>query len=223
MSFRLRLKYYLVHKLKYAGKKADELIRSGKLSTNGKIITTNEIIHDNDEIVLENRVIKAKPSYEYYALNKPRGIESSFDPKVKDNLSKVFPFDASFFVAGRLDKASEGLLLISNNGKWIDEISRPDSKKEKEYEVLVDSEIGERFLEQLQNGVDIGSHTTRTCKAWKIDATMFGIILTEGKNRQIRRMCKKLGKAVLALKRIRIDKFHLSDLEGLDYKKIDLS
>jgi 23S rRNA pseudouridine2604 synthase len=142
---------------------------------------------------------------------------------VVDNLSKVFPFDSSFFVAGRLDKASEGLLLISNDGKWVNDITRPESKKEKEYEVEVDSEIDESFIEAMASGVDIGFYLTQPCKIWKTGTKKFTIILTEGKNKQIRRMCKALKRKVVSLKRTRIDSFYLPELEGNMYRKLDLA
>src|SRR5688500_16202490 len=109
MSFRRRIKYFLVHHLGYANKDANKIISSGALSINGKIIVQNELLGDEDEVRLNGNVIKARAVYSYYALYKPVGIESTFDKSRVDNLSKVFPFGETYFVAGRLDKASEGL------------------------------------------------------------------------------------------------------------------
>jgi 23S rRNA pseudouridine2604 synthase len=114
------------------------------------------------------------------------------------------------------------LLLISNDGKWVNEIIKPESKKEKEYEVEVNSEIDDAFISAMSKGVDIGFYITQPCKVKKIGDSKFNIILTEGKNKQIRRMCKTLKKTVISLKRIRIDKFHLSDLKEFTYKKLVL-
>lgn len=222
MSFRLRLKYYLVHQLNYANKKAGEIIASGKVKMNGKIISENVIIGDDDEIKIGAKIIKKKIKFEYYALNKPVGIESTFNKKIKDNLSTVFPFGDGFFIAGRLDKYSEGLLLISNDGKWVNEIAKPESNKEKEYEVEVEKEIDEDFLVKMSAVVDIGFHKTKSCKVKKMNDKKFSIILTEGKNKQIKRMCKKLGNRVSTLKRIRIDKFYLSDLHNVTFKTVKI-
>lgn len=222
MSFRLRVKYFLIHRLNYTNKTASALISSGKLTVNGKEIRENEVLSDDDELLLNGEILKPKTEYKYYALNKPVGIESTFNNAIKDNLGVVFPFSDEFFIAGRLDKASEGLLLISNNGKWVHGITRPEFKKEKEYIVDVDKEITQDFLKKMKGGMDIGICITEPCVIEKKDEKRFSIILTEGKNKQIRRMCKTLGFSVLRLKRIRIDEFHLSDLKILEYRKVKI-
>lgn len=222
MSFRLRIKYFLIHRLNYTNKTAEALISSGKLTVNGKEIRANEVLKDEDELKLGDEILKPKATYQYYALHKPRGIESTFNKAIKDNLSSVFPFSDEFIVAGRLDKASEGLLLISNDGKWVHSITRPEFKKEKEYYVEVDKEIDEEFVKKMGAGLDIGICVTIPCFVKKAGPKSFQIILTEGKNKQIRRMCKTLRYTVTALKRLRIDKFHLNDLEPLNYKILDI-
>jgi 23S rRNA pseudouridine2604 synthase len=213
----LRIKYFLIHRLNYTNKTAGALISSGKLTVNGKEIRENEVLKDEDELKLDDEILKAKPVYQYYALHKPRGIESTFNTGIKDNLSTVFPFKDEFIVAGRLDKASEGLLIISNDGKWVHGITRPEFKKEKEYIVEVDKEITVEFINEMAAGVDIGICVTQPCFTEKISEKTFRIILTEGKNKQIRRMCKTLRFSVKSLKRIRIDKFYLNDIEPLKY------
>jgi 23S rRNA pseudouridine2604 synthase len=220
MSFRLRIKYFLIHRLNYTNKTAGELISSGKLTVNGKTITGNEILKEEDELKLGDDILKKCISYNYYALYKPVGSESTFNAKIKDNLSTVFPFTDEYIIAGRLDKASEGLLLISTDGKWVNAITRPESGKEKEYIVEVDREMDEEFIQKMGRGVDIGFYITQPCFVKKIDSRTFDIILKEGKNKQIRRMCKKLGFKVVALKRIRIDKFYLTDLKPLEWRII---
>lgn len=222
MSFRLRVKYFLIHRLNYTNKTAGALISSGKLTVNGKVITENEVLNDDDELRLDGEILKAIPEYKYYALHKPPGIESTFSLGIKDNLSTVFPFTGEFIVAGRLDKASEGLLIISNNGRWVNSITRPQHKKEKEYIVEVDKDIDEEFIEKMGQGLDIGICVTLPCFIEKLNSKSFRIILTEGKNKQIRRMCKTLGFRVQTLKRIRIDKFHLADLEPCKYISVKI-
>jgi 23S rRNA pseudouridine2604 synthase len=221
MSFRLRIKYFLIHRLNYTNKTAGELISSGKLTVNGKTVRDNEMLSDEDELKLNGEILKEKRIYSYYALNKPVGIESTFNAKIRDNLGTVFPFTGDFIIAGRLDKASEGLMLISDNGKWANAIMRPDNGKEKEYEVEVDKKIDEEFIMKMSRGIDIGFYVTQPCEVWKIGENRFTIILKEGKNKQIRRMCKKLGYIVHRLKRTRIDKTHLLDLQPLEYRIIE--
>ena len=180
----------------------------------------NEVLNEKDELKCENEILKKRTEHKYYALHKPVGVESTFSENIKDNLSAVFPFSGDFIIAGRLDKASEGLLLISTDGKWVNGITRPEYKKEKEYIVVVDKLITDIFLVEMGKGVDIGICVTQTCFVEKIDERKFRIVLTEGKNKQIRRMCKTLGFSVTCLKRIRIDKFQLLDLKVFKYKEI---
>ncbi len=222
MSFRLRIKYFLIHRLNYTNKTAGTLISSGKLTVNGKEVRDNVLLKDEDELKFGDEILKAVTVYQYYALNKPIGIESTFNPLIKDNLTTVFPFTSEFIVAGRLDKASEGLLIISNNGKWVNRITRPEFKKEKEYVVETNKAIDGEFISKMSAGVDIGICLTLPCFTEKIGKNCFRIILTEGKNKQIRRMCKKLGFRVLSLKRLRIDNFYLNDLEVVKYKELIL-
>jgi 23S rRNA pseudouridine2604 synthase len=222
VSFRLRIKYFLIHRLNYTNKTAGALISSGKLTVNGKEIRENEILKDEDELKLGDEILKPKPVYRYFALNKPRGIETTFNQKIKDNLSTVFPFAGEFSVAGRLDKASEGLLIISDDGKWINSLIKHDNGKEKEYIVEVDKLIIGDFISKMSSGIDIGFYVTQTCFVKQNEERGFTIILKEGKNKQIRRMCKKLGYQVQALKRVRIDKYQLIDLENFRYKEIDI-
>jgi 23S rRNA pseudouridine2604 synthase len=217
MGFRKRIKYFLVHTMNFTNKGADKIIASGTLSINGNIIVQNEIVEDGDELKLDGKIIRSKKEYRYFALNKPVGIECSFNEKIKNNLSTVFPFDNSYFIAGRLDKASKGLLLVSNDGKWVNGIANPLARKEKEYHVEVNKELTPGFIVSMRSGVDIGFCITQSCRVKKLSSTLFSIVLTEGKNQQIRRMCKKFGYSVLSLERIRVDKFYLSDLQSLKY------
>lgn len=222
MSFRLRVKYFLIHRLNYTNKTAGALISSGKLTVNGKAIRENALLKKEDELKLGDGILKEKETYKYYKLHKPKGIESTFNTAIKDNLSTVFPFNDEFIIAGRLDKASEGLLIVSNNGKWVQELMRPESHKEKEYVVEVEKEITDEFIHKMGAGLDIGICVTRPCFAEKIGSKTFRIILTEGKNKQIRRMCKTLKYTVQSLKRVRIDEFYLNELEVLKYETINI-
>jgi 23S rRNA pseudouridine2604 synthase len=144
---------------------------------------------------------------------KPAGFESTLNTRVEKNLSPFFKDYPDLAIAGRLDKQSEGLLLLSNDGKWIENLCNPKFEKEKEYIVTVDKNITNTFIERFINGVEIDGFVTKKCICEKIDQTTLRIILTEGKNRQIRKMCMVLGFNVLTLKRTRISTFFLSTLE----------
>lgn len=223
MSFRLKIKHYLIHRLNYTNKLAGELISSGNLTVNGKNIVSNIELKESDEVHLNGVIVKHSVKFVYYALYKPIGIESVFDKKRVDSLYKIWPVEGEFYVAGRLDKSSEGLLIITNNGKWVNEVTSDLSLKEKDYEVEVEHDIDGGFLKKMSEGVDIGICITKPCRMQMINNRAFKITLTEGKNRQIRRMCKKLGYSVIRLKRIRIDKFYLLDLKPFEYREVFLT
>jgi 23S rRNA pseudouridine2604 synthase len=213
MGFYRRVKYFLVHTLKLSNKEAQELIDSGAVKTNGVTITENCTITDDSEIQVNDKIIRTKKEFVYILFYKPTGFESTLNTRVEKNLSPFFKDYPDLAIAGRLDKQSEGLLLLSNDGKWIENLCNPKYDKEKEYIVTVDKNISDSFIEKFVNGVEIDGFVTKKCICEKIDQTTLRIILTEGKNRQIRKMCMVLGYNVLTLKRTRISTFFLSTLE----------
>jgi 23S rRNA pseudouridine2604 synthase len=213
MGFYRRIKYFLVHTLKLSNKKAQELIDAGEVKINGIIITENCTITEDAEIRVNNKIARAKKEFVYILFYKPAGFESTLNTRIEKNLSPFFKDYPDLAIAGRLDKQSEGLLLLSNDGKWIENLCNPKYDKEKEYIVTVDKNITDSFIEKFVNGVVIDGFVTKKCICEKIDKTTLRIILTEGKNRQIRKMCIVLGFNVLTLKRIRISTFFLSNLE----------
>lgn len=218
MSFRQKLKYFLVHTHNYSGKEATRLLSEGKIEYNGSTATGNEIIKDTDLIRLDEQVLKTPTVYRYYRFYKPVGIESTLNAQVEDGI-KVFEEQApGLAIAGRLDKASEGLLLISDDGKWVEEICNPAQKKRKTYVVELDREPDEVFIKAFSSGVILGDgYKTQECSCRIIGARCIEVILTEGKNRQIRRMCHKLGYGIENLKRIAIETWNLDDLAPLQY------
>jgi 23S rRNA pseudouridine2604 synthase len=204
-----KIEYFLVHTLKCSNKEARALIAERKVKVDEEIINKNIVIDHSSEIAVDGKIIRAKPVYfKYY---KPVGLVSSLNPNVADSLYNVFKDHLPLVIAGRLDKASEGLLIVTNDGKWAKRVTDPNTAKEKEYIVRLDKPIGSDFAEKMSCGVNIGFYKTRPCTCWIIDELTFGIILTEGKNKQIRRMCKSLGYKVVFLKRVRIDKIQLDD------------
>ena len=210
MSFSKKLKYFLVHELNISYKKAQALLESGAVKVDGNIVQENALLSKNSEIKVEEVVIRPFKTFNYFLLNKPRGIECTLNPEIPDNLLRFIPDGMKLFPAGRLDKASEGLLFLTDDGELAWKIMHTGI--EKEYVVRVDAEIDEEFCERMRGGVKILGQTTKPCKVFQADETSFRIILTQGLNRQIRRMCHQCNREVKFLKRIRIDNFLLGEI-----------
>ena len=219
MSFRLNIKYYLVHNLGFTNKEAIRAIELRKLKVNGNVIAENIEFDETWDIYLDDTLLKPKTHFTYIALYKPRGIETTNNKDIPDNLTTVFNFNKHLGYAGRLDKESEGLLLLSDDGKYIQSLSSPLKEKEKEYVVTVNKLITPEFIDALAGGLDIGICQTKPCIVKQISKFEFTIILTEGKNKQIRRMCKKLDYLVARLIRIRIDTISLDGLNPGEHRK----
>jgi 23S rRNA pseudouridine2604 synthase len=222
MSFRLNIKYYLVHSLGFTNKEAIRAIEQRKLVVNGILINENSEFDATSEIYYEGKLLKANTPFTYIAFYKPRGIETTHNQNIANNLTTVFTFDKHLGFAGRLDKDSEGLLILSNDGKYIQSVSSPFKEKEKEYLVTVNKPISEEFITLMGAGVDIMICKTQPCFIEKLSEFEFKIILKEGKNRQIRRMCKALGYLVARLIRIRIDSIHLNDLKSGEFRAFEI-
>ena len=218
MSFRLNIKYFLVHSLGFTNKEAIRAIEYRKLKVNGSVVTENIEFNETWDIYYDDKLLKPNTPFTYIALYKPRGIETTNNEAIENNLTTVFKFDKHLGYAGRLDKESEGLLLLSNDGKYIQSLSSPLKEKEKEYIVTVNKLITDEFIEKMGAGVDIMICKTKPCFIEKLSEFEFRIILTEGKNRQIRRMCKALGYLVARLIRVRIDTITIGDLKPGEYR-----
>ena len=199
--------------MKLTNKDAKEAIGSGRVCIDGAVVMDNVEIEDWSEISLDDLVVRHKKRQVYLKFFKPKGMESTLNTSIEGNLTSFFPDYGGLSIAGRLDKNSEGLLLLSNDGKWIEKIINPKFIKEKEYLVLLDKLIDNEFCNKFSNGVDIGFYVTQPCYCEKLSDHQVRVILTEGKNKQIRRMCKALGFKVLNLKRIRIHNYHIDNLK----------
>ena len=185
---------------------ADKLIEQGRVTINGKVPEMGTKITVADEVRVDGELI-SKPQEKpvYIAFNKPIGIVCTTDTRVeKDNIIDFINYPSRIFPIGRLDKPSEGLILLTNDGDIVNKILRARNKHQKEYIVTVDRPITKVFLEKMANGVPILDRVTRKCEIEEIGKFQFRIVLTQGLNRQIRRMCEYLGYNVTALKRIRI-------------------
>ena len=201
-------------------KEANRIIEEGRILVNGIKCIPGQWVEEEDNILLDNCKIKPKEKI-YIILNKPRGITCTLEKSVNNNILEYLNYPEYIFPIGRLDKDSQGLIILTNDGELANKIIGHDSENEKEYVVQVDRDFDEEFLFNLSNGVDIGGVITKKCKVSKVSNDTFNIILTQGLNRQIRKMCKKLGYTVIRLERIRIVNVMLRDLEYGKWRYLD--
>ena len=187
-------------------READKLLEQGRITINGKKPELGTKVSDDDEICVDGKNIKkTEEKHVYIAFNKPIGIVCTTDTKrEKNNIVDYINHPKRIFPIGRLDKPSEGLILLTSDGDIVNKILRARNNHEKEYIVRVDKPITPKFLEKMRNGVPILDTITKKCEVEQIDTLQFRIVLTQGLNRQIRRMCEYLGYEVKKLKRIRI-------------------
>ena len=186
-------------------READKLIEDGRVTINGVVPEMGTKVSPSDEVRIDGKLIRDnQEKLIYLAFNKPVGIECTTNLEVRDNIVDYINHPKRIFPIGRLDKASEGLIFMTNDGDIVNKILRARNNHEKEYTVTVSKPITDDFIQRMGNGVPILDTVTRKCKVEQISQFTFKIILTQGLNRQIRRMCEHLGYEVTALKRIRI-------------------
>ncbi len=186
-------------------READKLIENGRVTINGIVPEMGTKVTSNDEVRVDGKLIREKTEKPIYlAFNKPPGIECTTNLDVRDNIIDFINYSQRIFPIGRLDKASEGLIFMTNDGDIVNKILRARNNHEKEYIVTVNRPITDRFIERMANGIPILETITRKCKVEQVSNNVFKIILTQGLNRQIRRMCEYLDYDVTALKRTRI-------------------
>jgi 23S rRNA pseudouridine2604 synthase len=202
-------------------READKLIAAGRVTINGVIPEMGSKISENDVVAVDGVELKnTKDEFVYLAFNKPLGIVCTTDTKVeKDNIIDFINYHKRIFPIGRLDKPSEGLILLTDDGDIVNKILRASNNHEKEYVVTVDKPISQTFIQRMSDGVPILETVTKKCKVKKIDSYTFKIILTQGLNRQIRRMCEYLDYEVQTLKRIRIMNIKL-DVPVGEYREL---
>lgn len=196
-------------------KETNRLVEAGRIKVNGEICTLGKWVEWSDEILFDGKPVKKKEDI-YILLNKPPGIICSADSSLGNNIIDYLDYSEYVFPVGRLDKESEGLMFMTNDGELANKVLSADYEHEKEYIVTLDKPYDDLFLETLSKGVEIFGIQTRPCKVEPINESTFNIILSQGINRQIRKMCKKYGYNVIKLKRIRIVNLKL---EGLEDKK----
>jgi 23S rRNA pseudouridine2604 synthase len=193
-------------------RETDRLIAAGRITINDSICVHGDSVEPGDLVLIDGKPIEGKKENVYLILNKPAGITCTANKHVKSNLIDYLNYPERIFAVGRLDKESDGLLLMTNDGDIVNEILRSENNHEKEYFVSVDKLITDEFIKAMSAGVDILNTTTKPCYVSKISDFQFRIILTQGLNRQIRRMCKVHGYRVERLQRVRIMNINIGDL-----------
>ena len=183
---------------------ADKIISQGRVYINGEIAVLGSKVNRDDLIKVDGELINNQEEKVYLAFNKPVGIECTGNQKVKNNIIDYINFNKRLFTIGRIDKDSEGLILLTNNGDIVNNVLRAENKKEKEYLVTLNKRIDKDFIQKMRSGVRIMGKLTKKCYVEKTYENKFKIVLTQGLNRQIRRMCNALGYRVTKIKRIRI-------------------
>lgn len=192
---------------------ADKFIDAGRVTINGMPAELGSKVLPGDEVHVDGKLIEQpNEEYVYIALNKPAGITSTTERHIEGNIVDFVNHPLRIFHVGRLDKDSEGLILLTNDGDIVNEILRAENEHEKEYIVKVDMPVTESFLKKMSEGVEILDTKTLPAKAEKISRYTFRLTLKQGLNRQIRRMCQALGYEVKNLKRVRIMNIHLGSL-----------
>lgn len=201
-------------------READRLVEQGVVKVNGKTAVMGQKVTINDSIMVKGKNISREEEQILIALNKPVGIECTTDLNNPDNIVDFINFDKRIYPIGRLDKNSQGLILLTNDGSIVNNILKGSNYHEKEYVVKVDKPVTDDFIKKMSTGVRILDQVTRPCKVAKVKKHVFNIVLTQGLNRQIRRMCGELGYNVQKLKRIRIMNIELGNLPVGQYRKV---
>ena len=208
----MRINKYISESGKASRRGADQLILDGRVTINGKRAEIGSQVEPGDDVRVDGNPIRLARNNVYIALNKPVGITCTTEKQVKGNIVDLVNHPLRLFHIGRLDKDSEGLILMTNDGDIVNKILRSEGKHEKEYIVSVDKPITPEFLKKMSEGVKILGTKTLPCKTVQLSKYDFQITLTQGLNRQIRRVCAVFGYKVYRLQRIRIMNIHLGNL-----------
>ena len=205
-------------------READRLIEAGKVLVDNRPASMGQKVTPGQKVVCNGKMVRVdrsqRPRPVLLAVNKPKGIVCTTEKREKDNIVDFIGYPERIYPVGRLDKDSEGLILMTNDGELMNEILKARNYHEKEYEVTINRPVTNVFLKQMSEGVEILDTVTRPCKVKRTGVYTFRIILTQGLNRQIRRMCEACGYRVRELKRLRIMNIHLGSLPTGKYREI---
>jgi len=199
-------------------READRLIEQKKVKVNGKTVGLGVKVKSSDKISVSGNIISKEVENIYLLFNKPIGITCTTDTNIKDNIIDYINYPERIFPIGRIDKPSKGLIFLTNDGDIVNKILRAKNNHEKEYIVRVDRRINQNFINKMSNGVPVLDTISNKCKVKQLDSFSFNIVLTQGLNRQIRRMCTYLGYEVTSLQRVRIMNISLGKLKVGSYR-----
>lgn len=209
----IRLNKYIASSGLCSRREADTLIENGKVTINGEVAVQGTKVNEGDVVLVNGRKITPDDDMVYIAFNKPLGVTCTTDKRDPSNIIDFIGFNDRIFPVGRLDKNSSGLILLTNDGSIVNKLLRAENGHEKEYLVTVNRPYDKNFIKQMESGVPVLGQLTLPCKLKPAGDKSFKIILHQGLNRQIRRMCEYLGYKVTKLKRIRFMNIYLGDLE----------
>ena len=215
----MRLNKYLSDAGVCSRREADRLVQDGRVMVDGKTAVLGMQIQEGQEILVNGKKVRREEKKVLLLFHKPRGIECTANPKIKKNVISYIDYPIRIYYIGRLDKDSEGLLLLTNQGELVNKMMRAGNCHEKEYLVTVDKPVTDDFIKKMSSGVPILGTVTRKCQVEKTGKKTFRIILTQGLNRQIRRMCEYLGYRVERLVRVRVMNLELGDLPVGQYRE----
>lgn len=216
----MRINKYLALRGISTRRGADEIIKAGQVKINGRKAVLGDKISLGDDVQVGN--MQKMEEFVYLALNKPRGIITHSPQGEEKSIANIMDAGQKVFPVGRLDKDSSGLIILTNDGRITDRLLNPDYQHKKKYIVEVDRAMSPAFIERMGSGVTLDDgYTTRKCQVEKIDKLSFSIVLTEGKKRQIRRMCSKLDRKVIELRRVEIMNVQLGNLQPGKFRKIE--
>ena len=216
----ISLNKYISSKGICSRREADAMIKDGRVTINGEPTRLGNRVAADDIVAIDGKPLKTAPKTLYIAFNKPIGIVSTTDPKEPKNIVDFIGHPLRLFPIGRLDKPSEGLIFLTNDGDIVNKILRAGNNHEKEYIVTVNKGIGREFIQKMSQGIPILGTVTKKCKVTFLDGSRFRIILTQGLNRQIRRMTDYLGYKVIKLKRTRIMNVRLGKLKSGQWREL---
>jgi len=216
----MRLNKYLAESGACSRREADQWIEAGRVTVNGTVALLGTQVRAEDDVQVDGRPVRRKPARVYLALNKPVGIECTTDRDVPGNIVDFVGYPERIFPIGRLDKDSEGLILLTNDGDIVNTVLRAENEHEKEYVVAVDRPLTAAFVTGMARGVPVLDRVTNPCRVTQVGRNTFRIVLTQGLNRQIRRMCEHFGYTVRRLQRVRIMHVHLGDLQPGQWRRL---
>ncbi|CAI6056064.1 Dual-specificity RNA pseudouridine synthase RluF [Paenibacillus sp. JJ-100] len=213
----------------WSRRETNRRIAAGRITINGRVCVKGDTVAPEDIVLMDGEKIPDRnPEAVYIVLNKPTGITCTAAEHVESNIIQYVNYPYRIFAVGRLDKASEGLILLTNNGDIVNKMMRSEHHHEKEYLVTVDKPVTDEFISSMSQGVEILNVVTKPCEVYRQSENVFRIILTQGLNLQIRRMCKALGYKVLKLERIRImnitldERLKRGEWRHLDHEELEL-